>query len=359
MIVFGSPSRYIQGPGALSWLGRELVTFGESAALVIDPLVQDTYGAEIADHCAKAGIALTQLRFGGECTDAEVARLAEQANGFGVIVAAGGGKCIDAGKALSHRTGAWMISIPTVASNDAPTSHIYVMYDADHRLLEVRKLPRNPALVIVDTAVIARAPRSLFAAGIGDAIGKIYEVEACAQADGLNVFAGRSAQSALALARTCHAILLDHAEAALAAIERQQPDAALELVVEATVLMSGLAFESGGLSISHSMTRGLSQVPKYAATLHGLQIAYANLVQLRLEGRDLTEIRFLCDFYARCGLPRSLSELGGRPEANDIARIAADTMTSPHITHFARPLSAEEIADAMNWVETRDMVESS
>lgn len=351
MIVFGSPSRYVQGPGALSQIGQELAAFGRRAAAIIDPFIQERHGPELSDACAAAGVKLALVPFGGDCTDVEIQRLQGVMPDAQVVVAVGGGKCLDTGKALAHAAGLPIACVPTIASTDAPTSHNYVVYDDHHRLLEVRKLPGNPALVVVDTRIIAQAPARLFSAGIGDAIGKTYEVQACFDAGGRNIFGSGSARTALAMAQACHAILMDEADAALAAVARHEPDAALEHVVEATVLMSGIAFESGGLSVSHSMTRGLSQVPKYAATLHGFQVAYANLVQIRLERRADDEIRTLSDAMGRWGLPRSLAELGGRPEPGEILQIATGTMTSPHIGHFPHPLSAGEIADAMTRVE--------
>jgi glycerol dehydrogenase len=48
--------------------------------------------------------------------------------------------------------------------------------------------------------------------------------------------------------------------------------------------MSGLGFESGGLSIAHAMTRGLSKVPGSREAMHGQQVAYGLLLQLMLEG---------------------------------------------------------------------------
>ncbi|MBN9072890.1 MAG: glycerol dehydrogenase [Rhizobiales bacterium] len=351
MIIFGSPSRYVQGAGVLSGIGAEIGRVGTTAVLVLDPLIQDKYGELIAASCRVAGIAATQLRFSGECTPQEIDRLAAAAPRSPIVAAAGGGKCIDAGKALANRTDALMATVPTIASTDAPTSHNYVMYDENHRMLRVEKMRRNPALVLVDTAVIARAPKKLFVAGIGDAIGKIYEVDACANANGTTIFGGQSSWAAVALGRACHGILRDRAEGALAAIDRGQPDEAFERVVEATVLMSGLAFESGGLSISHSMTRGLTAVKAYADTLHGFQVAYANLVQIRLEGRAETEIRSLADFYGQVGLPRSLSELAAPADDTTMDTIAELTMTAPHIRHFPRQIAASDVRDAMVWVE--------
>lgn len=353
MIIFGSPSRYIQGAGALSVIGSELRKLGTQALLVLDPLIQDSYGEAIAASCRSAGVDIIQLRFSGECTPGEIDRLiAEAGNTLPVIAAAGGGKCIDAGKALANRTGATVVTIPTIASTDAPTSHNYVMYDTEHRMLGVEKLSRNPALVIVDTAIIARAPKPFFVAGIGDAIGKIFEVEACANNHGINMYGGESSWAAVALARACHAILLEHGDDALASIDRGVPDVSFERVVEATVLMSGLAFESGGLSISHSMTRGLTALKPWSEAPHGFQVAYANLVQLTLEGRSDAEISSLVAFYRRMGLPISLAELGGTPDNAALDLIAERSMTAPHVRHFPTEVTAARLRDAMVKVES-------
>lgn len=354
MKVFGAPRRYVQGKGALNRLGMELARLCDAAVLVIDPFVDDLHGARIVLSCAAAGVALTRLRFGGECCPAEIDRLTAALGGRtpAVIAAAGGGKCIDAGKALAHRLKAKVVTIPTIASTDAPTSHNYVLYDEAHRLLAVEKMPANPDLVLVDTQVIAEAPAQLFLAGIGDAVVKLFEVERCVEAKGRNVFSADPAISALILARGCYDVLRSHAAAALAAVARKQADDALDLVVEATVLMSGLAFESGGLSIAHSMTRGISAVPKYARALHGLEVAYGVLVQLALEGRDAAFFSDLLDFYATIGLPATLTALAGEsPTAEEARTIARLTLAAPHARHFPRALTEDEVVRAIEAVE--------
>ena len=75
MIVFGSPSRYVQGPGALAGLGRELARMGGAVALLVDPVMQDRHGETIRATCDEAGIDASVLTFGGESTWAEVDRL--------------------------------------------------------------------------------------------------------------------------------------------------------------------------------------------------------------------------------------------------------------------------------------------
>ena len=355
MIIYGSPARYLQGCGILSHAGQELAALGSSAMIVIDPIVRETIGAVIEQSCVAAAMTVVVKDFGGECTPPEVDRLEREAGSFrpAVIVAAGGGKCLDTGKALAKRLGARMATIPTIASNDSPTSHVYVLYDADHRLLRVEKLERNPDLVMVDLDVIARAPPHLLLAGIGDAFVKRFEVEQCVKVNGVNVFGSQPSIAALAMARSCYDVLRADAAAALLAVQNHRADDdALARVVEACVLMSGLSFESGGLSIAHAMTRGLSAVKPLAAALHGYQVAYGVTVQLVLERRDAAFMADHATFYREIGLPLSLADLGlAEPSTDQLGTIADLTLAAPHMKNFERAVSREEMVGTMRTLE--------
>jgi glycerol dehydrogenase len=354
MIVFGSPRRYVQGPGVAALIGEELARLGRSAIFVAEDEIWRMVSAQVTASCQRAGVSGQHVRFGGEVTRAEIERLHAACAGKApdIVVAIGGGKTIDASKALGTRLGARMVTMPTIASNDSPTSHIFVIYDEDHRLVAVERMPANPDLVIVDTAIVVRAPAILLSAGIGDAVVKQFEVEQCHRAGSNNVFGGRGSIAALALARACHDTLRRDGPAALAAVARGVPDEALENVVEACVLMSGLAFESGGLSICHAMTRGLSAVKGPAQALHGLQVAYGLLVQLELERREAAFVDDMRRFFAATGLPVSLGELGFDGTSADILTIAELTVQAPHARNFQRPLVAGDIMAAIEAVET-------
>ena len=296
---------------------------------------------------------MTPILFGGEITRAEVERLSGLCAGLtvNVVVAAGGGKTIDAGKCLADKIGARLMTVPTVASNDSPTSHIAVLYDENHKLVGVDKFGGNPDIVLVDTSIIAKAPAILLSAGIGDAVVKKFEVGQCAAKNGTNMFGGHSPLTAVALANVCYDVLRKDAVSALQAVNTKTSNPALERIVEACVLMSGLAFESGGLSISHAMTRGLSAVKGPAEALHGLQVAYGLLVQLQLEGRDAAFISDLRGFYRETGLPVSLTDLNFKGTEADKLLIATLTNDAPHMKHFERPLTPQDIVAAMAAVE--------
>ena len=354
MIVFGAPRRYVQGAGVLKEIGRELAVIGRSAVLIGDSRVMGLCSDTIIDSAAAEGVRIRPLQFGGEITYDEIARLVGEIGEDrpDMVISAGGGKAIDTGKIVARDTGAAFVSVPTIASNDSPTSHIAVIYDADHKLVGVEENHGNPELVLVDTEIVIGAPLELLSAGVGDALVKVFEVEQCVAAGGNNVFGARSPLTALALARACYQTVRDNLDAAYAAHGRGTPDGAFEALVEASVLMSGLAFESGGLSVSHGMTRGLSAVPGIAQALHGHQVAYGLLVQLELENRDAAFMEDIRAFYRAAKLPLKLVELGADQTSNSaIQTIAELSAAAAHMKKFDRPISAADIASAIERIE--------
>jgi len=112
----------------------------------------------------------------------------------------------------------------------------------------------NPDLVLVDTAVVARAPTRFLRSGMADAIATWYEADTAYRAAAENVFDGRSTLTAHAIAETCYDTIRDHGRSAVAAVERDAVTESVEAVVEANTLMSGIGFESGGLAAAHSIT---------------------------------------------------------------------------------------------------------
>jgi glycerol dehydrogenase len=355
--IFGSPGRYIQGPGLVDHVGEYAVLIGSRAVLIADAFVMAMIGDRIEASCAKSGVRLVRRDFDEELTPDLVARLvADCEDGQPeLIIAAGGGRSIDAGKAASHQLQCQIITLPTAASNDAPTSKNYVLYDNDHRLLSVGHLAFSPAYVVVDTALIAGAPKSFLRAGIGDALAKKFEADQCAMAPGgLNMFGARPLAAARALSEACYKTLLDDAASALAAAGTGVSTSAFERVVEAVILMSGLGFESGGLSIAHAMTRGLSALPHVKHAAHGLQVAYGLLVQLELEHIPAESRQEIELFYIQTNLPRSLAQLGlAEASTEQLSEAARLTLTAPHAKNFQRALGMSDLVDAMRAVEQR------
>ncbi len=348
MRIFASTPLYVQGPGGLGQVGRIASGIGKTPAIVIDAQIRSLF-----EDALRSGFAASpaMVSFAGEVTDAAIDGLVAECVSCDVIIAVGGGKALDAGKAVALRLGKPVVSVPTIASTDGPASRGIAMYDDAHRLVRVDQMPANPAAVIVDSQVIAQAPSRFLRAGIGDAIAKTFEAEACWAGTGLTKHGTRATHSGRAIAQAAYRLLRENAAAGLAAADRHEITEALEATVEACVLLSAMGFENGGLSIAHSVTRGLMTLRGARDRLHGEHVAYGVLVQLAAEERD-DELIDVAQFLAGVGLPTSLATLGvERPTLAEIADVAARTMSSPHMKTLARPLEVADLAAAIHQVE--------
>lgn len=352
--AFGSPSRYVQGAGAIRWLGPAIAGLGNRALVVSDATVWSLLSKEIEKTLNAQNIEVVFLEFSGDLLERTAHQIAAQVRpeADDVVLALGGGRAIDTGKALSELLNRPIVTVPTAASTDAPTSKNFVIYDEHHRLKEVRHLPRNPNFVIVDTEIVVKAPRALFAAGIGDALAKYHEAKACASANGRNMFQSSPTRTALAIAAECYGTLLSLGPAAFDALKGSKPTREFEDVVEATILMAGLGFENGGLSVAHALTRGLSQVEEAALSPHGYQVAYGLLVQLALEN-EVPEPR-LVELMAHVGLPDSLREILGRNATpSDFATVADGSINVAHMQNFPKKITTDALIGAMRTVEQK------
>jgi len=338
--AIGFPGRYVQGPGALTALGPLMEEFGgRVAAVLVGDNARAASGEDTRASLEGAGRSIQFLRFKGECTAPAIAEYAAQAAAFraDTIVALGGGKVIDTGKGVARTLNALLIVVPTIASTDAPTSRSIVMYDDSHRVTGVVRMRRNPDAVVVDTDIVARAPLRFFAAGIGDALSKKFEVTQCYRLGAKNFYGTPSPPVALLLAERCYATIAEFGEAACKRIESTgKPDETVERVVEATVLFSGLGFESGGLSMAHALSRGLGAHPQIGHALHGEVVAFGTIAQLLAEERPRDEVRAHVGLTRRLGLPVTLAQLGA-PSIDDVAmqEIARLTCEAPYIANMS------------------------
>ena len=107
--------------------------------------------------------------YGGVCTDQRVQKLEAQVldNHLEAIVAVGGGKVADLGKALAHKMALPVIILPTLATTCAPCTPLSVMYREDGAMERYDVFPQANALVLVEPRVLLHSPRSLMVAVLG------------------------------------------------------------------------------------------------------------------------------------------------------------------------------------------------
>lgn len=358
--IFRAPTFYIQGPSSIGLLGEKVASLGQSAVILCDAVVLPLLTDKLSDALRRQDLKPTIIPFDADVTRAEMDRLADlvrQAGGE-VVVGVGGGRTLDTAKGVSRRTHLPFVSVPTVASTDAPATRGVVIYDEHHNLVAVEQMDDNPAFVIADTTIIASAPARLLRGGIGDALTAKFEAEASWAGTGLSKQGTRPLRTGVLLGEMCYRMLLDHGAAAMKVAGTGQASEDLEYVVEAILLLSAVAFENTGLSIAHAIATELGAIEAVRlGSLHGEHAAYGTMVQLYAEGRSPAEIDELFTFAEAVGLPRSLKTLGlaGDIEAG-ILRLAAATARSPLMTNQKQPLSAAELAEALRYVEARAAV---
>lgn len=346
------PSRYVQGAGALALLPDEARRLGDTALAVVDPMVMPAIGRV----ATQGSIVIALDRFGGECSDEEIERVIAHARDIdaNVIIGAGGGKALDTAKAAAHMLGVPVAVVPTLASTDAPCSALSVIYTAEGAFKRYLVLPRNPDLVLVDTEVIAAAPVRFLVSGMGDALSTWFEAEDC-RASGAGNMTGRpGGMTALGLARMCYDTLLADGVDAKRACEARTVTPAFERIVEANTLLSGLGFESGGLSGAHAIHNGLTVLPETHHFWHGEKVAIGTLALLMLTRRPAAVVAEAFDFCEAVGLPTTLADIGLTDVTDDQLRQVAEMACAPGETIHnikgdvtpAQVLAALKAADA-------------
>jgi len=305
------PGRYTQGAGALATLGEEVARFGRKAFVICDPFVVDSLLPKFQAALQKA-VQAQVVGFKGECSDEEIERLSDEARkaGCDVIVGIGGGKTLDTAKAVAYTLKAPIAVVPTIASTDAPCSALSVIYTPEGAFKRYLFLPSNPNLVLVDTQVVANAPARFLVSGMGDALATWFEAESCRQGYRGNMTGNLGSMTAYALARLCYDTLIEYGALAKAACERGAVVPALERVVEANTLLSGLGFESGGLAASHAIHNGLTVLEQTHAYFHGEKVAIGTLASLFLTDKEPELIDEVYSFCEEVGLPTTLAEIG-------------------------------------------------
>jgi len=305
------PGRYVQGSGALSRLGKELARLGARHILISSPFPLERLLPPLLPELEQA-VTLRVERFGGECTDQEIERLLATVQDFQAeaVTAMGGGKTLDAAKAVAARAGIPAAMVPTIASTDAPCSSVCIIYSPEGIFQRADLLPRNPDLVLVDTEVMAQAPARFLASGMGDALATWFEAESCRISRGRNIAGDVGSMTAHALARLCYETVRDWGPSALTACEAGVVTSALERVVEANTLLSGLGFESGGLAAAHSIHNGLTALPGVRGLYHGEKVAFGVLASLFLTDKPLAIMDEVYGVCGALGLPTTLAALG-------------------------------------------------
>lgn len=273
--------------GALVRLGEHLNEAGLKHVLVItsDGLPEDIL-SRARSGLAENGVQLTAEWAIKDATYEQATSLYSHVPfDTEVIVAVGGGKCIDMAKYVGF-LGQWPVfAAPTSLSNDGFCSPQSSLRMQGQR----RSLPSMiPSAVVIDTETCLAAPDILWASGVGDLVAKLTAVEdwrIAARTDGAVVhdFAALLCQTSV-----------------LQFMARPKRDEKGVRLLGSAFAVTGVAMEICGSSrpesgsehlISHALDGGASARPR----LHGLQVGVATYVVSMLQKKHTEEIAYVLD----------------------------------------------------------------
>ena len=299
-------------------------------------------GLEVEASLKVNGIDSVIAQFGSECSlseiDSHTAALREE--GIDCLIAIGGGKVADTGKCIAHRLEIPVVVVPTLAATDAPCSALSLVYTPQGTTDHVEFFPQNPEMIVVDTDVIANAGERYLVAGMGDAMATWYEADTCLHnPTARNTLGALPTLASVAIGEICARTLFEFGEAAAESVRAKQNSLALDKVVEANTLLSGLGFESGGLALAHAIAVGYPEVKTvHDNYLHGEMVAMGVMAQLAMQNSPDRER--VARFFARVGLPIHLGQLSiWATNQDDIDKVISLALSRPIAKHMPMPVT--------------------
>jgi glycerol dehydrogenase len=354
--VQGTPNAYVQSPGILNHAGEWIDKFGKSIFIVTGNKSWASCEDRIMPSLEAAGIRVEVQKYRGECSYEEVDRLkAFVPAHIDLICGVGGGKVLDTAKNLAQTMNRPFVAIPTIAATCAAVANFPVMYSEQGVYVDFPVYVRGTILCLVDTEVIAAAPVRYLKAGIADTLAKWIEAPQSAIGKPHNL----PTVGGLAAARICYDTSIEHSEQAIRDAEQGMASEALQKIIDAIILFSGMV---GGLgedncrsAAAHAVHNGLTTIPDTHHAYHGEKVAYGILVQLVMENRPQAYIQEILDFFARIGLPYRLAHLGIDRELSDEEYIRiAERSVSPKgtMSHMPFPVTTDFVIESIKKVES-------
>ena len=259
-------------------------------------------------------------------------------NNHDSVIAAGGGKVLDAGKYLAECLNIPCITVPLSASTCAGWTSLSNIYTKNGQFIKDVALRSCPKILVYDHKFIQTAPPRTLASGIADALAKWYEssITSSTVDDGL-------VQQAIQISRVLRDQLLIDGEKAFKG--QFENNLSWRNTVEACGLTAGLIGGIGGekcrTAAAHAIHNAITQIIIPNKFLHGEIVGVGLLLQLSLiemkNNNKLAEqsIKQLLELMKVLNLPTTISQLGINVfENQNLDKIADFTCRDKSEIHF-------------------------
>lgn len=313
MLAIKSPRAYAHEPGLRARTGEFIKPYATHIRILTSPRAWQAVNPQLTQSLSENGIRWEIEYLTGECNDAAIETLKQnvEQQQAELLLAIGGGRVLDAAKAVGSQLPALkVVNFATVAATCAAWSPIAIIYNAQGGHLRSQPLGKMPDLVLVDSEVIASSDVRYLKAGIVDALAKYYEFYPYLRnnpddlALDLKVM---TAQRALDVFRELGA-------AAVSANAQQQVTPALVKVIDACIVLAGLANSVRDVlptpGFAHAIHNRLTHQPELHHWLHGEKVGFSLLVQSLVEHSGVPDAELLA-LLRQYDMPLTLAPLTG------------------------------------------------
>ena len=347
-----SPSKVIRGENAwnksidsIIKLCKKPLILGRSSST---KKLRNTFERDLLSN----GIEVMSFDLSHDCCELDVKNVCQfsKKHSCDGIVAAGGGKVLDAGKLIADLLGINCITIPLSASTCAGWTALSNIYTPDGKFIRDVTLKKCPDLLIFDHSIVRAAPPRTLASGIADAVAKWYEssLTSSTSQDGF-------VQQAVQMARVLRDQLFLNGYKAF----KDPLSISWGTVAEGCALTAGIIGGLGGArcrtAAAHPIHNGLTQLEFKNKPLHGELVGFGLLVQLHLEEKNSNSQlpkqakSQLIDFLSQLNLPISTESICLKNiNSNELlkaCRFACKEDSDIHKLPF--PISERELLEAI------------
>ncbi len=347
-----SPSKVIRGEGAWNKSIESITKLCKSPLIIGRSSATKKLRASFENDLLLNGIRAISFDLDHDCCELDIQNTIQFSKNHNCdgIIAAGGGKVLDAGKLIADLLGINCITVPLSASTCAGWTALSNIYTPDGKFIKDKTLKNCPNLLIFDHSIVRSAPPRTLASGIADAIAKWYESSLTSNRsqDGF-------VQQAVQMARVLRDQLFLNG---LNAFKDPLGDSWVT-VAEGCALTAGIIGGLGGArcrtAAAHPIHNGLTQLAYINKPLHGELVGFGLLVQLYLEEKHSnsklpTQAKSqLIDFLSQLNLPISIDSIclrnGSSNELHKACRFACKDYSDIH--HLPFPINEKDLLEAL------------
>ena len=330
-------------PTVLPYGHKVSLLYGEKAYKAVkDKLLKELDGLEIVHEEV----------YGKEASYTNIDRLVanEELKKADLIIAIGGGKCLDVAKTVGDKLDKPVFTVASIASTCAAVTKIAILHNDDGSFKEIYRLKTPPIHCFIDSEVIANAPEQYFWAGMGDTMAKHVECVFSAKNDVLDF----ESEFGRTVSILCYEPILANGLKAYEDVKAHRVSYELEEVIKSIIIATGTV----SLSVDPNYNSALAHALYYGMTtrewmerkhLHGEIVSYGTLVQLLIDDQ-YDELRRVYAFNKSVGLPTSLRDLD-LERSDPLDDILDATIVNQELDHIPYPITKQMVRDTIDKLE--------